>query len=83
MEWVQVLVIVGADLVLILGMLGTTVGIWLHQDKKLDEYRKSADIDRREITELTREIKEESKNFHGRMERLDAEFKARLLERRK
>lgn len=78
MQWDQVLAIVGANIVLILGMLGVVIGIWLHQDKKLDNYRKNADDDRREIVALIREIKhdsdefkktwaEESKEFHGRL----------------
>ncbi len=36
MDWVQVLTIVGSNIVLILMMFGTTVGIWLHTDKKIE-----------------------------------------------
>jgi len=77
MDWTQVLAIFGANLVLIVGMLGTFIGVWLHQDKKLDQYRENADVDRREIVGLIRAIQEEMKDFHGRLERQDAEFKGR------
>jgi hypothetical protein len=67
MDWLQVLTIVGANVVLIIGMLGTVIGLWLHQDKKLDEYRQNADVDRREIVGLIRAIQDEMKDFHGRL----------------
>lgn len=71
MEWYHVLTIVGANAVLILGMIGTVVAIWLHQDKKLDEYRENADTDRREIVSLVRAIQDEMKDFHGRLCRIE------------
>lgn len=36
MDWTQVLTIVGSNIALILVMFGTTVGIWLHTDKKIE-----------------------------------------------
>lgn len=35
MEWTQVLTIVGANVVLIMGMLGTIVALHLNSDKKI------------------------------------------------
>lgn len=67
MEWTQVLTIIGANLILIVGMIGTIIGIWLHQDKKLDAFRLSADVDRREILAIIRSIQDEMKDFHGRL----------------
>jgi len=72
MEWYQVGTIVGSNIVLILGMLGTVIGIWLHQDKKLDEYRKNSDVDRREIVGLIKAIQDEMKDFHGRLCAIEA-----------
>lgn len=36
MEWTQVLAIIGSNIALIFVMFGTTVGIWLHTDKKIE-----------------------------------------------
>ena len=40
MEWIQVLTIVGSNIVLILMMFGTFIGIWLHTDKKIEAIQK-------------------------------------------
>jgi hypothetical protein len=36
MDWTQVLTIVGSNIALILVMFGTTIGMWLHTDKKIE-----------------------------------------------
>lgn len=64
MDWSQVLAIIGANLVLIIGMIGTVIGIWLHQDKKIDENRK-------ESSDLLRAIQAEIKDFHGRLIKIE------------
>lgn len=52
--------------------LGTTITLFLHSDSKMDEYRKEA-------LNLRNEMLQESKDFHGRLERQDAELKAFLM----
>jgi hypothetical protein len=47
-------------------------GLWLWS-------RAEANADRRDIMNILREMKEEMKDFHGRLERQDAEFKSGLL----
>lgn len=47
-------------------------GLWLWS-------RTEANADRRDIMNILKEMKEEMKDFHGRLERQDAEFKAGLL----
>lgn len=72
MDWIQFAVF----LVTMLGMF-----FWLRTEANSDrrEHAAVAAADRRDILQLIREIKEESKDFHGRLERQDAEFKAHLM----
>jgi len=56
MNWDQVLIIIGSNIALILVMFGTTVTLWLHTDKKIDAMHQTIDS-----------IKEEMKDFHGRL----------------
>lgn len=39
-NWSQAMAIIGSNIALILVMFGTTVAIWLHTDKKIDEIQK-------------------------------------------
>ena len=39
-NWGQAMAIIGSNIALILVMFGTTVAIWLHTDKKIDEIQK-------------------------------------------
>jgi len=55
--WMQVLTIVGSNLVIMLTFFGVTIALHLS------------------IREDIREMKQESKEFHGRLEKIDAEFK--------
>jgi hypothetical protein len=41
--------------------------------------RSEANADRRDLVNVVRGIQEEMKDFHGRLERQDAEFKAHLM----
>jgi hypothetical protein len=36
MDWTQVLTIVGANIILIIGMLGTFVALYIHSDSKMN-----------------------------------------------
>jgi hypothetical protein len=64
MEWVHVLTIIGGNAAMFLPIF-----FWL---------RTEANADRRDILSILSELKEEMKDFHGRLERQDAEFKGRL-----
>ncbi|MEN6512234.1 MAG: hypothetical protein ABFD00_10460 [Chloroherpetonaceae bacterium] len=79
MDWAQFLIL----FVSIAGMF-----IWLKQEISLN--RTEAAADRRDMLNLMRQIEndakefrktwiEESKDFHGKLERQDAEFKSHLL----
>jgi hypothetical protein len=59
-DWTQVLTIVGANITLILVMFGTTVGMWMHTDNKLEANHK-------ETAAQLRAIQDEMKDFHGRL----------------
>ena len=52
--------------------LGTIVALYMHMDKKLDAHRK-------ESHDILKGIADEMKDFHGRLERIDAEFKAHTM----
>ncbi len=39
-NWNQVMVIVGSNLALIIVMIGTTIAMWLHSDKKIEAIQK-------------------------------------------
>jgi hypothetical protein len=60
MDWTQVLTIVGANVALMIGMFSTYLSLYLHSDKKLEDFRK-------ETTDLMKAIQEEMKDFHGRL----------------
>jgi len=76
MDWTQVLTIVGTNIVLILSMMGSVIAIWIHQDRKIDENRK-------ETNDLIKAIREDMKDFHSKLERIDAEFKMHMLQEAK
>ncbi len=72
MDWMQILLIVGAN-------LGTTISLFLWSRHEAGEDRKEHAADRRETQQLIRDIQNEMKNFHGRLEKQDAEFKAHMI----
>jgi hypothetical protein len=53
MDWSQVLTIIGANLVMMFGMLGITVTLFLHANKRIDAALEG--------------ISKEMKDFHGRL----------------
>lgn len=75
--WPQVLTIVAANLVLMMGMLGTYVGLYLHNDKKIEtnrkELRDAMNENRKETNEILRSIQAEMKDFHERLLLIEAE----------
>lgn len=60
MEWTQVLTIVGANLVLTAGCIGTTVTLFLWARSEAREDKKQTDA-------ILQAIAEEMKDFHGRL----------------
>lgn len=70
--WGQVLTIVGANIVLIMGMLGTYIALYVHNDKKIETNRK-------ESTDLLKAINEEMKDFHQKYMEETRSFHGRLV----
>ena len=56
MDWTQVLAIFA----IMMTNLGTVIALYINLDKKLDENRK-------ETNEILRSIRDEMKDFHGRL----------------
>ena len=52
-SWLQIFTIVGANLVIMLTIFGVTVSMYIHQDTK--------------TTTILNAIKDEMKEFHGRL----------------
>jgi hypothetical protein len=65
MDWVQFATFLIAN-----GVFTLTLWLW---------NRAESNSDRRDIVNLIMAIKDEMKDFHGRLERQDAEFRNRLL----
>jgi hypothetical protein len=68
MDWTQILTVFAV----IATNLGTIITLYCQMDKKMDEHR-------RETTAILMSIQQEMKDFHGRLERQDAEFKAHMI----
>jgi hypothetical protein len=58
-------------IIVMMTILGSTIPLYLHTDGKIDAMRQ-------ETKQFSQAIHEEMKDFHGRLERQDAEFKSRL-----
>lgn len=72
MDWTQVLTIVGANI---------GIFLWLRSESSADrrQMQQEAANDRRDILTIIREIQNEMKEFHARLEKQDAEFKTHIL----
>lgn len=78
MDWAQIGVILGVNGALFGGVIALL--IWMRTESRND-YRHIHEIvsqDRRDILNILREIKDEMKDFHGKLERQDAEFKGKM-----
>jgi hypothetical protein len=60
MDWTQVLAIVGANFALLLGFMGTVIGMFLWGRTEAREDRKNTEA-------ILQSIQNEMKDFHGRM----------------
>lgn len=69
MENWQMFTIIGANLAMLLAFMGTTIGLFLHSDKKIDDTRKEISDRTREII---KEIRDSNLDFHGRLSKLEA-----------
>ena len=60
MDWTQVLTIIGANI---------AIFFWLRTESNSDrrQIQQETSADRRDLLQLIREIKEELKDFHGRL----------------
>jgi hypothetical protein len=72
MDWTQVLTIVGSNVVLMAVSIGMTITLFLWS-------RSEARHDQAQIRDLIASIQQEMKDFHGRLERQDAEFKSHMM----
>ena len=75
LDWTIALTVIGS----VAAIAGVNVALfsWIRTDVK--EIKTEAAADRRDILQLIRGIQEEIKDFHGKLERNDAEFKAHLM----
>lgn len=60
MDWTQVLVIVGSNIALMMGMLGSVIALHINLSNRMEENRK-------ETNGYINEIREEMKDFHKRL----------------
>jgi len=58
--WIQVITIVGANLLMILTSLGITITLWIHVNKRMDDSIKNTN-------DAIKAIGEELKDFHARL----------------
>lgn len=71
MNWAQILTIVGANIVLILGCIGTsiTLFLWSRAEAREDQaqLRDMMESNRKETNEIIRSIALEMREFHDRL----------------
>lgn len=77
MDWTQVLTIVGANIVLIMGMLGTVIALHLNSDKKISAMQTAV---YNEMKDFHKALGAESKDFHGRLIAIE-ERRTKILEK--
>ncbi len=71
-SWIQIISLFLANAGLIIWFRAESRNDWRHMDTKLDNYMQGIRGD-------IKAMQSEMKDFHGRLERQDAEFKAHLL----
>jgi hypothetical protein len=71
MDWTIILTGAGT----VIAVIGSNIALmsWLRADIK--EIKSEASADRRDILQLTRNIQEETKDFHGKLCRLDERWR--------
>lgn len=68
MENWQMFTIIGANLAILLAFMGTTIGLFMHNDRKIFETKKEISDRTREII---KEIRDSNLDFHGRLSSLE------------
>lgn len=58
--------------VFLFAILATTISLNLHMDSKIEQHRL-------ETQAILNGIREDIRDFHGRLEKIDAEFKAHMM----
>ena len=71
-SWIQIVSLFIANAGLIIWFRTESRNDWRHMDNKLDSYQ-------RETSQLIKAIHAEMKEFHGKLERQDSEFKAYMM----
>ncbi len=66
-QWTPIIELV----ILLVTTLGTTIPLYIHTDAKLASYQEKTQV-------LVESIREDMRDFHGRLERQDAEFKGKM-----
>lgn len=72
MNWAEVLTIVGANIVLLGGMIVVIITLFLHNDKKIE-------ANRRETSDILKAIQDEMKDFHAKLYALEERSKQHLI----
>ena len=72
LDWLQVIVIVGSNIAIAMACIGTTISLFLWARSEAREDRKNSE-------NILQAIQQEMKEFHGRLERIDIEFKGNML----
>lgn len=74
MENWQMFTIIGANLAILLAFMGTTIGLFMHNDRKITETKKEISDRTREII---KEIRDSNLDFHGRLSMLEGKTKGK------
>lgn len=79
MEWTQFIIFIGSFVGLFFWNRSESRADMRHMDAKVEEHRKETNITIRHMETLISAIHEEMKDFHGRLEKQDMEFRMRFL----
>ena len=63
--WIQVITIIGANLVMLFGMLGTVIALFIHSNKRLDQALKG--------------LSDERTDFHSRLCIIEEQGKKQII----
>jgi hypothetical protein len=74
MENWQMFTIIGANLAILFAFMGTTIGLFMHNDRKITETKKEISDRTREII---KEIRDSNLDFHGRLAMLEGKTKGK------
>lgn len=80
MDWTQVLALMGAVFIANMGVI-IPMFLWVRSEANADrrQMQQEAASDRKDILQLIRNIQDEMRDFHMRLERIDSDFKNHLI----